>query len=138
MKSSNKQPKQSIAIITAYKQGRTEAENEMATLALKTTLKADGYRYKEIEGHFNGNDEKGFTIGLDQNLESFALKRLDAIAEQYGQESFLYVNQERQGFLRFNDLNIEKLGNFVAVSEFEAKAGNYTFDPLTGAYFVIK
>lgn len=138
MKSSNKQPKTSIAVITAYRSERSDDENAMANLALQTTLNFDGYRAKPCDGHFNGKDEKGFIIGLDQNLESFALKRLDAIAQQYGQDSFLYVNAEREGFLRFNDLTIEKLGKFIAVSKFEAKAGNYTYDPLTSTYFVIK
>ncbi len=93
-----------------------------------------GLQFKPVVGRYKGVDEASWLVLIDDNQD---LERLKVQLKAHGQESYLWVNEDRQATLVYlDDASRIELGKFSAIEPNEAlKHDNFTVDPATGVYY---
>lgn len=114
-------------------------ENQQRTAKLAAFLKTnltDTWKAEPVKGCYKGQEEDSFKVNVNDPID---LGVVDAAARHFEQESYLVIDAERIAWLYYLKGRTQRLGEFVAVSEFEAKAQDaWTFDPESGTYFIVK
>lgn len=127
-----------FVIISAELVSRSTMQNIIRTEQLKEQLKSLGFRFKQVEGKYIGIREDSFVVLLDNILLTDPLKTLRDLANQYGQESILYVSSERAATLLFIDDTKSPVyvGQFKVVDEHVAhRLNGCTYDRDSGYYY---
>lgn len=124
-----------FAILSAELKGADN--NVFRSLELKTLLEESGLRFKPVQGCYKGILEDSFYVELDSQDD---INTVYTLANYFGQESFLLVNDQRTAILySCSDQNPTKLGKFTQVSEFIAKTEeSYTYDIVNNGYYICK
>ena len=117
--------KTSFAIVSAWKDNRSKAENEKATKELEHHIKSLGYGYSRTKGVWKGGEEPSrVVVGMTKDQ---AVK----IATKFDQESVLYVGPETDlhAVLISQDGSEEDKGLFHPQKEGDSytKVGHKTF-----------
>jgi hypothetical protein len=92
----------------------------------------------QLLGSYKGKKNPSYLIEIESKQE---LRRVLDCAKEANQESVLFLDQDRNATLMFIDMFVGdiELGRLVAVSEEEAKKEeNWTFNPVTGVYYITK
>ena len=109
---------------------------------LTTFLTNNNIGFKRVVGRYKGHDETPFVIDLDTlYAPSVPIEGLNKFVKD--QESMLLVQGKREGLperlcvLIFVDSRPSIYGHWRQVSKKAAEKGDsFTFDPLTGSYWV--
>lgn len=127
---------------SADSMNRDADRNEVAFQACRLALqKAIGTGFGVLQGRYQGFNEQTFLLestdyGIHEDNVALALE----LADQFSQESILVVdNEDVATIVTVSGRESVVIGRFTEVSEDEAKRESaYTFDPLSGRYFVVK
>ena len=86
----------------------------------------------ELYGRYQGAQEASILVdGFEQR------GLVEALVKEFSQESYLESHSDGSTFLIFADGGRQYIGQFIAVSEEQAKAsGSYSYNPDIGQYFV--
>ena len=130
---SNENLKHTLYIFSVYKSNKSLNENQKNHESLKALIDDNGaIAYKEVIGCYMGQFEQSFLI--QDNLE-FAL----VMAKLYEQECILELSAFTRDARLIYTLTQSPIsvGVFTAVNKETAlKEDNYTYDPMTGVYYI--
>lgn len=120
-------------VLSAERADADANANFAASEQLDARLEELGASYKVVDGCFKGVFETSFVvIGLKAKI-------ILGLLQEFNQDSALRLECDRHAISITKDGSVFDLGQWVAVTEAEAKACNsYTFDPETKQYFIIK
>jgi hypothetical protein len=128
-----------IAIFSACRENCTKAENAKATLQVGQYLKkglSKSWKAAPVKGCYKGSIEDSFKVNIEDDQD---LNLVIALASMFEQESVLIVDGSRIAWLSYAKGRDVRLGEFIAVSEAEAKAQDaWTFDPESDTYFIVR
>jgi hypothetical protein len=85
-------------------------------------------QFKTLQGMYKGEKETSYLV--DADFENVAVK----LAEEYNQESILYVDETRDAFLLFKSGERQKLGKWQEIKNI-AGLDAYTIDISTGRVY---
>jgi hypothetical protein len=121
-----------FTIVSAYRKELSANANMTRHLEALQWLRNASIAHKEVYGYYEGEGERSILI-VGGGCNSVA----DTLANQYGQDCYLYVHQDRSAELRGG---IEQsLGTWQEVDKEDAMiADGFTVDPDTGKYYVCK
>ena len=111
-------------VVTAYRYGNTPIENKALNKDLETTLRARGYGFFKVEGHWQECQNKRvnyFDCPKDQLKDAteisffvpqINIKELHEIGNRYGQDAVLYGGEETKGngVLIYKNGRVENVG----------------------------
>jgi len=128
MRTLNRQAKPTLFILSAERFDRSKEDNKSLTDELKHDLITEGYRFKQVEGNYLGNKEVSFLVNIDMKVIP------NHLVSKYDQDCGLLIDINRECYI-----NGDHVGKLTVVDRFEALcAESYTFDPVSGGYFIIK
>jgi hypothetical protein len=114
-------------------------ENAQRTAKLADFFKnnlTDSWKVAPVKGCYKGQEKDSFKVNVNDPID---LGAVDAAARHFEQESYLVIDSDRIAWLCYLKGRTVRLGEFVVVSEFEAKAQDaWTFDPESETYFIVK
>lgn len=113
-----------IVFLSAELKGNTKLQNEINTATLKRYLKENDKSFGEYLSSYNNTKEinLGVLVANDNDVQF-----LQDIAKVYSQDSILYINESREGLLKFSNGQDERVGTLVNISKREALVTeNYT------------
>jgi len=129
-----------IVFISAFNSNLSADTNSRRNELLYAVLSDLNVRCRQCEGHYKGDKELTFMVFLDHN-KGFNEKFFANIAfEQFNQESILYRDKYKEGFLIFNNgEGVKNIGQIVELTPEEAsKQDSFTRFPLTDRYLGVK
>lgn len=123
-----------LIVFSVEKATNTQEQNkrniEFARMAIKEYTNDS---VKEVKGRCKGVDETSFIV-----LEQY-LPFVEKLCVDFGQESYLQIDVERNAFFTTPYGKPVYQGKFVPVSKEEANRSiGYTYDSLNNQYFIIK
>lgn len=125
-------------VISAFQSGKDEESNRAAHGQLLEELRARGFDAKEVQGCYKGQKELAMLmLANDAHIHHVIMN----LACRYGQESVLFVSQDRNGFLWFTDEKtpVEYLGTWQEIpSPFHLTRDAWTQDLKTGLFYVVE
>lgn len=122
-----------VYIFSVFNSKRAKVLNEVEHDVTIQTLKAKHYTPTEVVGRYNGIDEKSIML-YGTNLTEPMVRELCA---KNFQESFLVVYHDGVAELVYSNDNRKILGDFVPVTETEAKARD-AYSKIGNQYFVVE
>lgn len=112
-------------------------QNHAQRKVLRRTLRNYGLPYKTVEGCYKGDRELSFLVVIDNNEWVSILREVGTVL---GQESILWVDEEREAFLlecggSYRDAHI---GKFERVSPDKAETlDGWTYDSAADQYWSV-
>lgn len=122
-----------VYIFSVFNSQRNAAANGAEHLETIRSLKAKHYTPTEVEGRYNGIDEKSIML-YGTNLTE---PMIDELAKRNFQESYLVVYHDGVAELVYSNGNRKILGDFVSVSEEKAKSKD-AYSKIGNQWFVIE
>ena len=122
-----------VYIFSVFNSQRSEAANVAEHLETIRSLKAKHYTPTEVEGRYNGIDEKSIML-YGTNLTEPVI---DELAKRNFQESYLIVYHDGVAELVYSNGNRKILGEFVQAKESDAKSKD-AYSKIGSQYFVIE
>ena len=127
--------KKPIVLISAERPNITEVGNYKRTLDLRQDLINGDFGFKVVNGHYKGRSEISYAVVC---LNNEALEELISLSDKYGQDCILYRDENDNARLE-SLTGTEYLGKMVQATEYTAtESDNYTYDPTTGGYYVVR
>lgn len=117
-----------IIIFSVFQHDKDSFDNLDAHNKLKDKLKAKHIKFVETMGQYKGTKE------LSLVLDASYIDKIKFVLAFYNQESYLYLDQDRNATLVYND-KIESIGVFREVPE--AYDGDYTQNVNGGPKFSV-
>ena len=119
-------------IFSVYLSSENEETNAHNHEAVMQRVKQMQIPHIELYGRYNGAQEASILVdGFEQR------GLVEALVKEFSQESYLESHSDGSTFLIFADGGRQHIGQFIAVSESEAKAsGSYSYNPDIGQYFI--
>ena len=129
----------SIMILSAERFGLSAMENLQRTTELEGCLDRLGAGYKEVQGCYQGNRESSFVVVLPSfpTYREELYNALLGLAADFEQDTVLVVhaNDHAAEMVTLKD----RAGKIIGTFEVDNNADDdYTFDPDSGQYWVIK
>ena len=122
-----------VYIFSVFNSTRSAKENEETHKETMRELKARHYTPTEVKKRYNGIDETSIML-YGTNLTEPIIR--DVCAKNF-QESFLVVYHDGMAELVYSSGNRKIMGDFVSVSEAEAKSRD-AFSKIGNQYFVVE
>ena len=122
-----------VYIFSVFNSQRSEAANVAEHFETIRSLKAKHYTPTEVEGRYNGIDEKSIML-YGTNLTEPVIEEL---AKKHFQESYLVVYHDGAAELVYSDGNRKVLGEFIPVNESQAKSRD-AYSKIGSQWFVIE
>ena len=122
-----------VYIFSVFNSTRSAKENEETHKETMRELKARHYTPTEVKGRYNGIDETSIML-YGTNLTEPTIEEL---AKKNFQESFLIVYHDGVAELAYSNGNRKIMGDFVSVSEAEAKSRD-AYSKIGNQWFVIE
>jgi len=126
--------------VSAFQSGFTGDANWINHNKAREMLKREGVVFGEVKGCYKGKLEYAFILVSDSqqgHKDNFQLAY--SLGQLFNQESILEVHNDDTAVLHYLGGDSVKLGQLVEVPSAEALASDsYTFEPVTGRYFVVK
>lgn len=122
-----------VYIFSVFNSTRSAKENEETHKETMRELKARHYTPTEVKGRYNGIDETSIML-YGTNLTEPTIEEL---AKKNFQESFLIVYHDGVAELAYSNGNRKIMGDFVSVSETEAKSRD-AYSKIGNQWFVIE
>lgn len=118
----NQESLKPFVILSASRAAWTQEANDHSTAALESQLAARDFQFVKVRGSYQGIEEDSFLVLCDPIADDYEFGMLLALAERYGQESILLVDNHRHAALYFLDYEqTEALpGTFQAIEPYEA------------------
>lgn len=121
-----------FTVVSAYRQDQEPNVNMERHLEALEWLRNASIPHKEVYGYYDGDGERSILI-VGDGCNAVA----DTLANRYGQDCYLYVNQDRQAELRGG--YTASLGTWQECGKEDAMMEDgHTVDPETGKYYVCK
>ena len=119
-------------IVSVYLSSENEETNAHNHEAVMQRVKQMQIPHIELYGRYNGAQEASILVDGFQHRSL-----VEALVLKFSQESYLESHSDGSTFLIFADGGRQYIGQFIAVSEEQAKAsGSYSYNPDIGQYFV--
>lgn len=122
-----------VYIFSVFNSTRSAKENEETHKETMRELKARHYTPTEVKGRYNGIDETSIML-YGTNLTEPTIEEL---AKKNFQESYLIVYHDGVAELVYSNGNRKIMGDFVSVSETEAKSRD-AYSKIGNQWFVIE
>ena len=122
-----------VYIFSVFNSTRSAKENEETHKETMRELKARHYTPTEVKGRYNGADETSIML-YGTNLTEPVIEEF---AKKHFQESHLIVYHDGVAELVYSDGNRKVLGDFIPVSETEAKSKE-AYSKIGNQWFVIE
>ena len=123
---------QPIVLMSAFQTKDNWLENSMAHDKLLGILKTKDIPFKEVDGKYAGVMESSVVISSDYESD------VALICDLFNQESCLYLDQDRNATLVFQDNKRQAIGIWEATSEADAlRLDNYTYAEALNQYFTV-
>ena len=123
-------------IIFSVCKGIDEKRDNEATAEVIKRLTLNNIPFKLVQGCYCGVEAQSFLAEVGDLVKHHCVR---SICEQYNQESFLFLDEDRNAKIVPIHHGISLRGKFIQVSEERAKAGlYYTKDLSTGLYYIIE
>lgn len=127
------QSQRPFLIFSVYLSSENEETNAHNHKVVMQRFKQLEIPYIELYGRYMGTQEASILV---DGFEDRSL--VESLTKEYSQESYLESHSDGSTYLIFtNNDRREYIGQFIAVSEAEAKAsGSYSYNPDIGQYFI--
>jgi len=122
-----------VYIFSVFNSQRNAAANAVEHSETIGSLKAKHYAPTEVEGRYNGIEEKSIML-YGTNLTE---PMIDELAKRNFQESYLVIYHDGVAELVYSNGNRKILGDFVSVSEEKAKSKD-AYSKIGNQWFVIE
>jgi hypothetical protein len=119
--------------ISAELSTESAGHNAKATMELESELRALGLSFTTVTGRYKGTTEESFMVVGSPSVES----TIRELASKFGQESYLIVNNENQGFLNDNSGELVKLGQYTETTKEDALKHDSNSE-IDGRFFILK
>lgn len=129
-----------VVLISAELAHNEARDNSLLTAELEDDLINSRLPFKRVLGAYYGREERTFAVVLstDSEVADKQYARLLELANQYNQESILYLSRDRHATLHYTKPNTPRtaLGRFKPVSKEHAlQCHSWTYDVDQDTYF---
>lgn len=129
-------------LVSAFQNGKTDEQNRANHERAYDILRREGLNFRVVRGVYKGVAELSFVLfGDDIRTHEGNLQACINLARLFNQESVLEVHNDGAAALHYlnSGYRVERIGTFKGVSEAEAAGREaFTYDPLSGQYFVVE
>lgn len=126
-----------MIVFSVFRQDQNTQVNFRNHMLVSELLHADLLSFKELVGSYKGTLENSYMVFIPFERLPLAMEKIRKIAERYGQESMLYIDNENKAELLYLNGHVEKLGRFTSVPREEAlKHESFSLDLSTDTYYI--
>lgn len=123
-----------IMIFSVFQKAVSETQNAETHKQVLTAMRDAGLPVIELQGRYDGVNELSILV---QGFEYRST--VEKACKTFNQECYLESYNDRATSLVYPDGRRQSIGTLTNVSESEAKAAiGYSFNPISGQYFVTK
>jgi hypothetical protein len=126
--------KPEIMILSAMKDGYTYEDNMKRHELLKNMLFDIKAAFQEVEGVYKGQRELSVMVVLNNEVTKKVVSKFAFV--NFGQESVLISDNNRDSKLHYGNGQMESIGQLTQIPEHQAlRLDNYTYVPSTQTYW---